>query len=449
MKFLKVFFRWVFPVSAALLLCMCCILPVSAEEDAAQEEEKQYKTIIHYNLVEGFGSQYTGGSQTLTVISSKPFYVFYSHSSEGSTFVNYFCGDLEDFYSYDGLSTLGDVSYLKNCSVSYLLVDNKGVATMSNTFGQNYLIYQGGLRSTVTVTCPIFDSAESLQRYLETGDDSGIVNKDDLQASVSKSLPYLRNVTWHVNPNCYGSSPKVVGDEFTWDTSELYPAAKIEVKADVTIHFGKTNDFLNIITGTGNVQLDIKNTVNVISYDGSTGLSSPSYDSGYLLIPDDKLRQAVAFYVDNNTDFASSAVQSVSVTSFYLRMVFYDETERVLHVGGWTRVNVQGYMEGGDFILTGDFDPDTGDYIQDTESDGSYSYGTNIDGSYDFDNTLGVPKDMGEAFEMFLQIMKLLFSYMGKVPELVKRVYGFLPSIFNWMIGALLFVAFILRILGR
>lgn len=447
MKFLKVFFRWVFPVSAALLFSLCCMLQVSAEEDdASQEEEKQYKATITF-YYRDFGSL-TGGHDSFTVVSGKPFYMFYRSTDEPALYPMYFCGDLEDFNSYD-FSTLGIQSCLKYCSVSGTRTNPDGVTVLYSTLFSSATVYRDNTRVTVTASCPIFDSAESLQRYLETGDDSGITNKDDLKASVSKSLPYLRNVTWHINPNCYGSSPKVSGDEFTWDTSQLYPAAKIEVKADVTIHFGKTNGVLNFITGTGNVQLDIKNTVNVISYDGSTGLDSPSYDSGYLLIPDDKLRQAVALYVDNNTEFASASVQSVSVTSYYLRMVFYDETENVLHVGGWTRVNVQGYMEGGDFISTGDFDPDTGDYIQDTESDGSYSYGTNIDGSYDFDNTSGMPKDIGEAFKMFLQMMELLFTYMGKVPELVKRVYGFLPPIFNWMIGALLFVAFVLRILGR
>lgn len=442
MKFLKMFFRWLFPVSAALLLSLCCVLSVSAEEGpGAQENEKQYKTTITF-YYRNYGSM-SGGQDSFTIVSSKPFYMFYRSTDEPAVYPMYFCGDLEDFNSYAGSPSFG--SY----SVSGTRTDPNGVTSLFGSLFSSALIYQGTTRVTVTASCPIFDSMESLQRYLESGDDSGITNKDDLKVPVSKSLPYLRNVTWHINPNCYGSSSKVIGDEFTWDTSEIYPAAKIEVKADVTIHFGGTNSPLNIVTGTGKLQFDIKNTVNVISYDGSTGLDSPFYDSGYLLIPDDKLRQAVALYVDNETDFSSSAVQSVSITSFYLRMVFYDESENLLHVGGWTKVNVsEALTSSGDFITTGDFDPDTGEYVQDTTSDGSYSYGTNIDGSYDFEGS-GMPKDIGEAFVMFLQIMEVLFSYMGKVPELVKRVYGFLPSIFHSMIYVLLFVAFILRILGR
>lgn len=441
--FLKVFLRLVVPVTAVYLFFVCGFF-VSAEEDAAGEE-KQYKTSIsfYYNSL----GNMSGGTDSFTVVSGKPFYMFYRYTEEPACYPMYFCGDLEDFIALRDSVVFGFQSSLSGCSVSGTRINPDGVTVLYSSLFSSATVYMGTTRATLTASCPVFDSADSLQRYLESGDESGITNKDDLKASVSRSLPYLRNVTWHINPNCYGSSPKVVGDEFSWDTSGIYPAAVVEVKADVTIHFGGTDSPLDVIAGK--FKLDLKDTVNIITYDGKTGLPAPAYDSGYLLVPDDKLRQAVLHYVGTSTEFSPDAVNSVSVTSYYLRMVFYDESENVLHVGGWTKVNVNGALSSaGDFITTGDFDPDTGEYVQDITSDGSYSYGTNIDGSYDFDGS-GAPKDIGEAFTMFLQIMQLLFSYMGKVPELIKRVYGFLPPIFNWMIGALLFVAFILRILGR
>ena len=339
-------------------------------------------------------------------------------------------------------------------------VDNNGFATMGKNDSpieiSNLTSVYFNLTtpySNCSATVPIFETRTELLNYYNNGDMTGCVNPDDVASSAqsSKTLPYLRNVTWHINPNCYGSLPKVIGDEFTWDTSELYPAAKIEVKADITVHFEKGNILTDLTGGIAGVtKFTISDTVNIITYDGKTGISSPSYDSGYLLIPSDKLDEVAIYSVSNNPDFDYSSVKSVSVTTYYLRMVFYDSIENKLHVGGWTKINVQsGLTSKDDFITTGDFDPETGEFVQDMDSEGSYSYGTNIDGSYDFDSSNGLPKNIVEAFERFVDIVGALIKAMGNVPALTKTVFSFLPGVVFSLIGISFTVVFILRLIGR
>jgi len=101
--FLKVFLRLVVPVTAVYLFFVCGFL-VSAEEDAAGEE-KQYKTSIsfYYNSL----GNMSGGTDSFTVVSGKPFYMFYRYTEEPACYPMYFCGDLEDFIALRDSAVFG------------------------------------------------------------------------------------------------------------------------------------------------------------------------------------------------------------------------------------------------------------------------------------------------------------------------------------------------------
>ena len=453
---MKKHFKLILAALSAFLLFVSNVPVVSAAENdemqisddtsSETENQHQYKNTVTIHVVD-WSERFDGGTQTYTIISNSPVYLFKDESGTGV----YLYLAMLDSSLEQGYWSSSSISTSKFCAVSSQFTYKNGVTEMKDCILGSGIISQGKTRMTVNATCPIFSSKEAMENYIKTGDDSGIENKEDLRPSFSKTLPYLRNVTWHINPNCYGSSPKVIGDEFTWDTSELYPAAKIEVKADIIVHFEKDNVLTDLTGGIAGVtKFTISDTVDIITYDDKTGISSPSYDSGYLLVPSDKFDEVAVYSVSNNPDFDYSAVKNVSITTYYLRMVFYDSTENKLHVGGWTRINVQsGLTSKDDFITTGDFDTETGKFVQDTDSEGSYSYGTNIDGSYDFDSSNGLPANIVEAFSQFVDIIGALIKSMGNVPALVKTVYSFLPSIFFSLLASSFIVVVILRILGR
>lgn len=164
-------------MAAALFLFSAGFLLVNAEGGDGTEQEDvkdRYKTEITVHYVD-FG-KWTGGTATYTIYSDKPFYIFYHHTDEPAAYPRYFCGNLEDFDF--NLASNYISSVLSNVSISGTLTLSDGSQQMVN-LPDSAFVHMGKTRITVTATCPIFYSAESLKNYLETGDESGWTNKPE------------------------------------------------------------------------------------------------------------------------------------------------------------------------------------------------------------------------------------------------------------------------------
>lgn len=172
---MKNYIKFLFFMVAFLFLVSVSVLEANAENGTEQDGTgNKYKTEITLEYVD-FGG-WTGGTAVYTIYSDKPFYIFYHYTDEPAVYPRYFCGNLEDF-NYDSSGTYIS-SALNNVSVSGTLTLPDGSKQMAS-LPNSAFIYNGETRITITATCPIFHTVESLKNYLETGDESGWTNKPE------------------------------------------------------------------------------------------------------------------------------------------------------------------------------------------------------------------------------------------------------------------------------
>lgn len=140
---------------------------------AEQTEQQIYKTTVTLNYVD-LSPLYDGGNTTYIVTSSEPFYIFYGSRTGNDIYPYFFIGNIED------LKNFNIYDYQNKCTVSGVLSFPDGRTSLENDLPANMCLNRSGRTiCTLSASCPIFDSRTSLTNYLETGDESGWLNKSD------------------------------------------------------------------------------------------------------------------------------------------------------------------------------------------------------------------------------------------------------------------------------
>lgn len=141
----------------------------------------------------------------------------------------------------------------------------------------------------------------------------------------------------------------------------------------------------------------------------------------------------------------------------WFRIEVYHPDTNTWSYGGWVKIFEKGNGDQTDETTTWEPDPDGGnDDTQDT--DGGYGDGEDTPGDYGFgeteeeadDNAKPITPSSGSyTFSDFVSLLDSLTRGIGEFPELVGKVFSFLPSEFNLLLCSGLAVIIVLRILGR
>lgn len=406
-------------VAAALFLFSAGSLLVNAEGGDGTEQEDvkdRYKTEITVHYVD-FGS-WSGGTSTYTIYSDKPFYIFYHHTDEPAVYPRYFCGSLEDFdsgsvgYSVSGTLTLPDGS--------------QQIASLPNSA----FVYQGKTRMTVTATCPIFYSEESLKNYLETGDESGWTNKpteDENNATYDESLGYLQGLSINtvLPTDCHGSIDSFTNCfELSWVVPE-YDRSKYmefcEFKFDFQYSYSTMTATKRLY---GNSFLDFTSAGIKLFISATEGTHVFCSHEFYELL---------------NLDVSATSFNIQDVKKIYVRLARVERASGNISYGDWAVYNVD-FRSG---ILTNDrVMGDANIYPGDSEigSDGSIN-GEPIqtvpspdsgDNGFSF---AGIDlTDVVNIGKYFIGLVESLINMIGNFPALFNRVFLFLPAEIRTMI---------------
>lgn len=341
-------------------------------------------------------------------------------------------------------------------------VDNNGFVTMgklSGSFPVEYAYYNFPTGyETYTSSFPVFSNRQDLIDYLETGDSSNCINPDDLELPVQEnSLPYLQNVGYKNVHDCYGGLPYVNGHEISWAVNNFpwRDGGKVEIIADCEVKARYSSSNLSPIDHIQNLYMrtDINVALGTSDFE-MLGISPVDFVLGKVIIPEDKLERRIQGIINEKFN-EKYQVDTFKVLHYYVRLTWKNLEQNKTLQSKWVRISIG--TADGDFgkVVTGDLAGiENGLYTFeiDTDSETSYEYNKDFSGNYPFESDEGsfsLPTSIAEAFNQFVDIIGSLIKGIGKVPELVSKVFSFLPNIFFVLIGGSFTVVVILRILGR
>lgn len=267
-------------------------------------------------------------------------------------------------------------------------------------------------------TIPIFKSREKLLNYIETGSYDGCINGNDLVFTGDTGF-FLQKVAFH--PVADGTGTMY----FTWSNEQDYGNAEVEIFGDYSITLGLS-------------KMGIR-----------ADLTRCPYSEGTYIFTYGEMQQTIVDTGRLEQKFLDKLAQTmIQPHYFYLRLVAEDG-----RMSGWVRVSAipeAGTISYG--VDTGFIDTD-GNFVPNNELQDSYtSVPDPWTGKHDYedsDKEINGTQSMLDALSKFVDIIGSLIKSMGSVPELVKKVFGFLPNIFFVLIGGSFTVVVILRILGR
>ena len=509
----------------------------AAENDSSQSggNEQLYKYTIRIHVV-NWAERFDGGTQTITVVSKTPLYIYKHRTDEPATYLRFFNGDFVDFENavssgYQAGHTF--LSDLKDVSLSYLWTFANGETEMQNRIGGSAIEYQGKVRMTVSATCPIFTDEESLGNSLKTGSTEGWENynpdKDwTFSGSISATDSILPNTEDQSYSFCSDGRLAILHDNeyeyylYTGTGSDIYQVTNDGLKKFASA--SNEQSFYNLFPmtrynhyeSTIPIFRDREKLLNYIetgSYDGCINGNDLVFtgDVGFFL-------QKVAFHPvsdgtgtmyftwSNEQDYGNAEVEifgdysvalglsKTGIRADLARVPYSDGTYRFTYgdmektivdtgrleqkyldklaqtliqphyfylrliaedgrMSGWVRVTAKpeaGSVSYG--VDTGFIDTD-GNFVPNDELQDSY---TSIPDpwtgkhEYEDDNKeINGAQTMLDALSKFTNIIGTLIKSIGNVPELVAKVFSFLPNIFFVLIGGSFTVVVILRILGR
>lgn len=413
----KVFLIFV-GVVAALVLSM-------SQVEAAEDEESY--TYYLTQISESSGSWVSRLERSIYDIQSNC-ELCLVYLGEQNTFISGYSGNQVVQYGYycvyiPSEKVIGSRSF--NCKYDSVRYEGSRIYDSSNdvvstiSFDSLYDSSFSILQTTelVDTNMKIFDSLESVISYAESGDESGWLNKPDLEYDSNNSyfnsnLGYLQGVQYK-NVTNTEEFPYQIYSRISWDTTTAIENAYVQIAADVTY---KKN------SKTYSESMVMFKDYGSVSYsDGSfTFLISAVADG----LPDNSIVKKVDYY--------------------YVRLIKYDSVSSSFLYGGWTRIDTNKFT-----VDTIAYDSESDDYYIDTDSDSSYSDQMGIDGNYGTLNWGDFSSASADSFKWFFSMLKDLFDMMGSFPSMVKTVFSFLPSPYLNCLGLLLVAGVIMRILGR
>ena len=536
---MKKHFKLILSALCALVLFVANAPVLNAAENDSTHSggnEQLYKYTITMHVVD-WAEKYNGGTQTITVISKTPLYIYKVNTTDPATYLRFFNGDLVDFekaVSAGGQAGSQNFSYLKDCSVSYLWTYANGETEMKSVFsGSSAITYQGKVRVTLSATCPIFTDEESLGNHLKTNSTDGwenyVPDKDwtysgsitafdsILPNTEDKSYSFCsdgRLAILHDNEYEYflyggtGSDIYQVTDDglkkFASASNEqsfynLFPMTKYNhYKSTIPIfrdrekllNYIETGNFDGCINGndlefTGDVGFFLQKVAFHMDSDTLGGMyftwsTEQDYGNAEVEIFGD---YSVALglskmgiradltrcpYSDGTYKFTYGMMEETIVQTGRLEQKFLDKLAQTLiqphyfylrlvtedgRMSGWVRVTAKPEAGSTSYgVDTGFIDTD-GNFIPNNELQDSYtSVPDPWTGKHEYedeDKEVNGAQSMLDALSKFTNIIGTLIKSIGNVPELVAKVFSFLPNIFFVLIGGSFTVVVILRILGR
>lgn len=304
-------------------------------------------------------------------------------------------------------------------------------------------------------TIPIFKVREDLLHYIETGDYTGCTNIGNIGLPTESGMPYMQNVAWSSVADCYGGIPYIMGDKISWAVKN-FPwrnGGKVELCGDFEVKVFN-NSAAEIAAGLSDT---IVFNVALRSEDfEKIGLGFTDFNEGKVILPSDKVQQLLQSKLDSIYGENRYKYVSHKFTNLYVRCVWEKFEEGKILTSRWVKVSPGDSLDNFGHVVTGDIgEIKNGQFTftEDTESEGSYEYNKDFSGNYPFEKDdnggINIPTSLEEALSQFVDILGALIKAMGKVPELVKKVFSFIPSVYLYLIGASITVVVILRILGR
>lgn len=311
----------------------------------------------------------------------------------------------------------------------------------------------------------IFQDVDAAREYISSGILDGMVNEDDVESGVyDPEIGYLHNLKHYDltygerDANGFYSS---YDDRFTW--SDYYPeyddSYMVEVRVSCEVEVKKW-------FGVGK-----SNVYNSNIRELATGI--PYKDLEYIVSLSDQKSLFSDFinkYMPGN-DTVSDVISAGSFRfdTYYFRIYRWDEETESFKYGQWVRLTKDGSAllpTLGTTVDAGDFDDD-GNWIKDSDSDyGDGKHDQTFVGEGDDmdsakDDADQTEKESGnkqidlsntnfkELWEWFTGVLIDFWNGLGALPDFFARLFSFLPSPVIALIAGSIFIALVLRILGR
>lgn len=298
----------------------------------------------------------------------------------------------------------------------------------SNAWGFTTATYGDFVRYEVTEWdgVPYFDSLESLQTFLKTGNDDGQINKPGSDASYDATLDNIKNLTIKgLTPNDCHSSVDSFSNCFqlSWDVPNYDKTLYMDF---YEIKFDMQYSYINYF-GTS-----LKNSSGLIDYIvNGTKISIAVSEGVHNFCAHD--------FVDilglNDNLSALDYISKFSITKLrkiYIRHVRVDRRSNDISFGNWSVYDVD--YSNGIFSLNEKSTGDLNIYPGDSE--------IGSDGSFDSEPIESIPKpdkkpefsfagidldDIKSIGSYFIGLIQTLFNFLGDFPSLFARVFAFLP----------------------
>lgn len=346
--------------------------------------------------------------------------------------------------------------------------------------------------STILCDVPLFDNAEALEKYLTTGDNSGMVNKpapdynyeydfSNYQYDINIPLPELSQVTHNgfkvdnvdgyyldiiMESRFYGvrltDERQGFWDKLTNKVSNDYMNARVDkdwVYAKRNYNF--TVDDRAINSSLINIK-DIYEIDNVSLYfdefkQWSSEYNSirklPTFQYKYIGSPYPFLYDEVTFNsFENKEDYLRNLGQCETTyyVRFYNKDMSYGQWVRFVYGSTLEKDTVSGLPIYSGSISNGTVDgvgvdgkPIVGNTMNGrVDSSGNIDYSTSV-------NDYNAVKNTDIYMDGFKETLNSFTSAIGQLPELVNKLFGFLPWWATALLGCVIVVCVILRVVGR
>lgn len=427
---MKNYIKFLFLMAAFLFLVSVSVLVVNAEDGESMETDgqKNYKGHVTYSFTHSDGSYSKYDRIEFSFSGDSPFYLVYLHHDDGGIIPYLFCGSLENLDVSAVSGPDGIIYGSKSYSRSAVLYDTEGSGSTSSMWVDHVGFDSASPRYLITADIPVFYTVESLKNYLETGDESGWLNRpgfeEDNNATYDESLGYLQGLDIETLDyyECHGSVDYFSNCfQLSWEIPQ-YDRNKYqefcEFKFDMQYSYMTPSLTKRAF---GSCLLDYKSNSFVDVTEGT------------------HIFCAHTFYSLINLDGNVTSFNIQDVKKIYVRLSRVDCISGEITYGDWAVYDVnfrEGFFTnnrviGGADIYPGDSEIGSdgsigGEPIQTIPSSNSGDNGFSFAG-IDLTDVVNIGK-------YFIGLVESLINMIGQFPSLFNRIFLFLPAEIRTMI---------------
>lgn len=479
-------------VIVAFLIVMITIfvicIEVHAAEPATTTESRTYHTYTKYNIAKG----YCIHDFTFTLTGNQRA-VGYKYS-EGEYFTTYMLYVVDDSLGMGNSHWINksaspsklvmtecrpDDNYLYTWEVENEVLAHTHTDILVNMFKNNAMEFGSynfnvSDMSTIVSDVPLFDNPDALEKYLTTGDNSGMVNKpapdynheydfSNYQYDINIPLPELSQVTHNgfKVDNVDGYYIDVIMETNFCGVKVANAPLPVILPDYNWVYKRHTYNFTIDDRAINNSVINIKDIYGVDStevywndfIDWSSEYNTVKKISTYKWYDIGLEDSYKVKHIYNEERFTALGKEEClrqtlrRKTLFYVRL--YDKNAKY---GQWVKYEINDFVENdtqSSNVTTGVVDgigidgkPIVKDEINGyTDSSGNISYRPNVTGD--------TSVDTANSLSGFKEALNSFTSAIGQLPELVNKLLGFLPWWATALLGCVIVVCVILRVVGR